>query len=101
MVGWALDAVVGALIFLSSILSVKKRKNSVMSALCHERLTWPIDVSRGGKLGGKAGREMAKRARYGGEGCGWIWAGLRMRAYYYPGGNFQGKSAADPSRFRD
>ena len=44
---------------------------------------------------------MAKRARYGGEGCGWIWAGLRMRAYYYPGGNFQRKSAADPSRFRD
>ena len=24
---------------------------------------------------------MAKRARYGGEGCGWIWAGIRMRAF--------------------
>ena len=32
---------------------------------------------------------MTKRTRYSGEGCGWIWAGLRMRAYYYPGGNFQ------------
>ena len=31
--------------------------------------------------------KMTKRTRYGGEGCGWIWAGLRMRAYYYPGGN--------------
>ena len=27
---------------------------------------------------------MTKRPRYSGEGCGWIWAGLRMRAYYYP-----------------
>ena len=44
---------------------------------------------------------MAKRAHYGGEGCGWIWAGLRMHAYYYLGGNFQRKSAADPSLFRD
>ena len=35
---------------------------------------------------------MTKRTRYGGEGCGWIWAGLRMRAYYYLGGNFQRKS---------
>ena len=23
---------------------------------------------------------MAKRVRYGGEGCGWIWAAIRMRA---------------------
>ena len=30
-----------------------------MSALCHERLTWPIDASRGGVAGWKAGREMA------------------------------------------
>ena len=30
-----------------------------MSALCHERLTWPIDASRGGIAGWKAGREMA------------------------------------------
>ena len=44
---------------------------------------------------------MTKRTHYGGEGCGLIWAGLDMRAYYYPGGNFQRKSAADPSRFRD
>ena len=29
---------------------------------------------------------MAKRARYGGEGCGWIWAGLRMRAIIIPAG---------------
>ena len=58
-----------------------------MSALCHELLTWPIDASRGGV------------ARW--KGWDWIWAGLRMRAYYYPGGNFQRKSAADPSRFRD
>ena len=26
----------------------KKTKKSVMSALCHELLTWPIDASRGG-----------------------------------------------------
>ena len=45
VVGRALDAAVGALIFLSSILSVlKKSKKSVMSALCYE----PIDASRGG-----------------------------------------------------
>ena len=25
------------------------------------------------------------RAHYGEEGCGWILAGLRMRAHYYPG----------------
>ena len=31
-----------------------------MSALCHERLTWPIDVSRGGIARWKAGREMAR-----------------------------------------
>ena len=52
MVARALDVAVGALIFLSSILSVlKKSKKSVMSALCHEGLTWPICVSRGGKPG--------------------------------------------------
>ena len=30
-----------------------------MSALCHERLTWPIDASRGGVARWKARREMA------------------------------------------
>ena len=40
-------------------LKKKKAKKSVMSALCHERLTWPIDASRGGVAGWKAGREMA------------------------------------------
>ena len=25
--------------------------------------------------------KMTRRTRYGGEGCGWIWAGLRMRAF--------------------
>ena len=59
MVGRVLDAAVGALMFLLSILSVKKAKKSVMSALCHERLTWPIDASRGGVAGWKTGREMA------------------------------------------
>ena len=39
-----------------------------MSALCHERLTWPIDASRGGVAGWKTGREMAKHARYSREG---------------------------------
>ena len=59
MVGRAFDAAVGALMFLSSILSVRKSEKSVMSALCHERLTWPIDASRDGVAGWKAGREMA------------------------------------------
>ena len=40
VVGRVLDAAVGAFIY-----SFKK---SVVSALCHERLTWPIDASRGG-----------------------------------------------------
>ena len=39
--------------------SKKKQKKSVMSALCHERLTWPIDASRGDVARWKAGREMA------------------------------------------
>ena len=70
-----------------------------MSALCHERLTWPIGASRGGVARWKLGeKRWLAHAHYGGEGCGWIWAGLRMRAYYYPG---ERKSAADPSRFRD
>ena len=30
-----------------------------MSALCHERVTWPIDASQGGVARGKAGRQMA------------------------------------------
>ena len=61
VVGRALDAAVGALILHSSILSVlkKKAKKSVMCALCNERLTWPIDASRGGIARWKAGREMA------------------------------------------
>ena len=32
----------------STLKKKKKAKISVMSALCHERLTWPIDASRGG-----------------------------------------------------
>ena len=70
-----------------------------MSAYCHERLTWPIDASRGGVARWKVEREMAsvRALRWRGVwlDLGWI---LRMRAYYYPG---ECKSAADPSRFRD
>ena len=63
-----------------------------MSALCHKRLTWPIDASRGGVARWKAGREMASACITMERGV------LRMHAYYYPG---KRKSAADPSRFRD
>ena len=66
-----------------------------MSALCHERLTWPIDETRGGVARWEAGRERwLAHTHYGGEGCGLIWAGLPMGACYYPG---ERKSAADPS----
>ena len=41
------------LIYPFSTFSKKKAKKSVMSVLCHERLTWPIDASRGGVAGWK------------------------------------------------
>ena len=48
----ALDAAVGA--DFPFIYPFGKK-----NALCHERLTWPIDASRGGVARWKAGREMA------------------------------------------
>ena len=48
-------AATGASFQVYTIKNQKKRKKSVMSALCHERLTWPIDASRGGIAGWKAG----------------------------------------------
>ena len=55
VVGRHLDAAIGALMYLSSILSVlkkylknnKKATQSGISEMCHKRLTWLVETTRG------------------------------------------------------
>ena len=56
--------------FIYPFSTLKKSKKFVMSALCHEHLTWPIDASRGGVARWKGFERDGLHTRYGGEGCG-------------------------------